>query len=43
MEKEYIFGMIIEDIKEIGKIIKWMERALLYGQVKIIKFINKKY
>ena len=29
--KEYIYGKIPESIKELGKIIKCMELALLYG------------
>jgi hypothetical protein len=33
MVKESIFGVIKENLLEIGKIIKWMERENLLGQV----------
>lgn len=46
-EKEFILGVIIDSILEIGKIIKWMEKEFLFGLTKEstrgnIKMIKKK-
>jgi hypothetical protein len=38
MEMELIHGLMEENIKENGKIIKWTEKENLLGQVKLIIF-----
>jgi hypothetical protein len=31
MEKDIIYGLMVENMKEIGKIIKWMDMVILVG------------